>query len=56
MHIHGPYNAILCAHIPDVRFSSVWPFLYIFLFSVVMNQKRHKCLRSAITVICLVRF
>ena len=44
---------LYCVHLYQmyVFFLSVWPFLYIFLFSVVMNQKRHKCIRSVITVV-----
>ena len=54
MSVYSLYNAILCAHIPDLLFLSVWPFLYIFLFSVVINQKSHiKCIRSVIAVIWL---
>ena len=43
---------LYCVHIYQMYFFlSVWPFLYIFLFSVVINQKRHKCIRSVIAVI-----
>ena len=45
---------LYCVHIYQMYFFlSVWPFLYIFLFSVVINQKSHKCIRSVIAVIWL---